>query len=139
MASSRLVRGNDGKVHRIRVTDEEWEEVLEAVQYEGDLSFLTEAISEREVRGGIHGREPWKPKKDMDPWERLAAAIVGKACEDYLEAYERGDGRAMEELRDWFSENEYAEVVFRHLERLIHKAKSKREFLRLKRIVVKIL
>lgn len=139
MASNRLVRGNDGRIHRIRVTDEEWEEVLEAVQYEGELSFLTEAISEREVRSGIRGREPWKPKKDMDPWERLAAAIVGKACEDYLEAYERGDGRAMEELRDWFGENEYAEVVFRHMERLIREAKSERELRYLKRIVVKIL
>jgi len=74
-----------------------------------------------------YGERIWKQAQQADPWELLAAAVIGRAAQDYVECCLQGDMRFTRELEAWFRKNPYSEEFFEELTRRVRKAKSKWE------------
>ena len=79
------------------------------------------------------GGSIWKQETEIDPWERLAWAVIGKACADYVEAVLKCDVREMNEIRQWFGRNEYSWTAFEDLFRRISECRCQADAERLRR------
>ena len=67
-----------------------------------------------------YGHRLWVSEDpDVDPWERLYAAVIAMACSDYLDYYIRGNQLMMQVMEDWFSEDELQRMVFDELNHLL--------------------
>ena len=81
----------------------------------------------------VLGERIWKPVRYADPWERLAAAVIGRAADDYCCACISHDEAWKDECRQWLERNEYSFAVLEELDRLIKRdgARDVRNHLRL--------
>ena len=79
-----------------------------------------------------YGERLWKQEQKVDPWEILAAALIGRAAEDYVDSKLDGDEEMMRGLEAWFARNEYSLGFLNTLKRMMGACRTTEELIRLK-------
>lgn len=74
-----------------------------------------------------YGRKLWKQEEKPDPWEILAAAVIGGAAVDYVNCAIDQDDWMMRKLEAWFARNEYSMRFFRVLKDKVDACRTKDE------------
>lgn len=116
-----------------KITSKQYEERLNdiatAAYYDQQVPYNEEPGHEAQ-----YGHRLWKSDPDVDPWERLAAAVVSGAVRDYIlccidvdEARDEFERYRAKKERDavagWFKRNEFLENVFEEVERKVTEAR----------------
>ena len=79
-----------------------------------------------------YGRKLWKQEEEPDPWEILAAAVIGRAAQDYVNCAIDQDDWMMRKLEEWFARNEYSMQFFRVLKDKMGECRTRDEMFRLR-------
>ena len=88
-------------------------DILTCKYYDNQLPAEDDPV--KEAQSG--GQRLWRTDAEVDPWERLAAAVIAMVAKDYVRAV--FGGRRMDWLRreceQYFEENEFAWPVYEEL------------------------
>lgn len=114
--------------------------VEERINNIATMNFYDWALPCEDSIGGcreIRGRMMWRPKKEMDPWELLAAAVISQVVKDYVEAYRSRNEEWKSAIRKWFEQNDFTQAVYQRVDWLcrVYDKEGRIEWLRAKIII----